>query len=381
MPTDYTGIGRIGGKLLSANLLRNGADLAFDTDLLYIKVGPEKIGTSPIEDGDPNPTPGPSSIGINTDAPVRDLTVNGYSKISNSFIVNGTSATLDNVVINTDGSFSSVTGPIIIAPTGADAYVEYGKVLTTDFEIKDNYIKATTLNSDIALEAAGIGKVSILNDTRITGNLDITKDANDLSIEADGDIRLDGQFIIGDSPIDTVAINTDLTQDIVPGDTDSYDLGSPLKRWKQIWLAGSTYADNISVTNLFISEQTLYTGNTITTLKSDEDLEFLPDTGITLLEQLSIQDNTITNLQSTPITLIHTGNGYLKFLDTNAMRIPVGTTAERENNEIGETRWNTDLGYLECFDGTVWQVATGGGTVVTPAIMQELSEVYTLILG
>jgi hypothetical protein len=64
------------------------------------------------------------------------------------------------------------------------------------------------------------------------------------------------------------------------------------------------------------------------------------------------------------------------------MIIPAGPDLDRRAfPEVGETRWNTDEEYLECFDGTVWAVSTGGGIEVTSEIMNDLSNVYTLILG
>ena len=64
------------------------------------------------------------------------------------------------------------------------------------------------------------------------------------------------------------------------------------------------------------------------------------------------------------------------------MIIPSGSELDRRASpDEGETRWNTDQEYLECFDGTVWAVSTGGGIEVTTEIMNELSNVYALILG
>ena len=37
-------IGRISGPLLKANLLRNGVDLAFETNLLYLDVNNSRVG-------------------------------------------------------------------------------------------------------------------------------------------------------------------------------------------------------------------------------------------------------------------------------------------------------------------------------------------------
>jgi len=39
-------VGRISGPLLKANLLRNGVDLAFETDLLYLDVNNSRIGVN-----------------------------------------------------------------------------------------------------------------------------------------------------------------------------------------------------------------------------------------------------------------------------------------------------------------------------------------------
>ena len=61
MPTGTTNLGRISGPLLKENLTRS-SDLAFETDLLFI--------------GHTN-----SKIGIRTDAPSKDLTITGTTKV------------------------------------------------------------------------------------------------------------------------------------------------------------------------------------------------------------------------------------------------------------------------------------------------------------
>jgi len=38
-------VGRISGPLLKQNLIRNGINLAFETDLLYLDVNNQRIGT------------------------------------------------------------------------------------------------------------------------------------------------------------------------------------------------------------------------------------------------------------------------------------------------------------------------------------------------
>ena len=363
MPTSYAGIGRIGGKLLSENLVRNGVDLTFrnsatDSDLLYIDVNNDRLG-------------------INTDGPLNDLEINGDSRVDNSFYVTDTSATVGNLLINTDGSFSSIVGPIIISPTGADAFVQYDRITTPSFEIHNNFIRNTVADENIQLFPSGTGIVDIQSTTNVLGDLDVTG-----NITAQGSIQLNGMFYIGDSPLDTVTINPDLTQSIIPGIDNTYDLGTALKKWDNINLYAFSGVNTVTVENIVVSNQLRVSGNSITTDQSNDAIVLDSSTGTIRLEDITINANTITNIPDTPITLGSSGIGYYQFTDDHAVRIPFGTIAERRSTpEVGETRWNSDNQYLECFDGSVWQVATGGGLVVTAPYMEELSFTWTLILG
>jgi hypothetical protein len=355
-------LGRISGPLLTNNLVRNGSPLTFrngplDPDLLFIGVTNDRIG-------------------VNTTAPAFSLHVNGDTNIDGSAIINGISAKVGNVIFNTNGTVSSQVGPIIIEPTGADAYIQYGKVLNTELEIKDNYIKSTTLNTDILLDANAAGKVSFLSDATVANGLQVNG-----NIGVVGNVRLDGMFYVGDNPLDTVVVAPDFTQSIIPGQDNTYNLGKTDKKWAEVNVQEISSSANLLTTTLLVSYQTSYSGNTITTVQSNEELTITSNSSSIQVESLSINQSTITNLSNTPITITHTGNGHLKINDTNGMVIPVGDTSQRVGSEVGATRWNNQIGYMECFDGTVWQVATGGGIVVTAPIMEELGQIYTLIFG
>ena len=92
-------VGRISGPLLKANLLRDGVDLAFETDLLYLDVVNGRIG-------------------IKTDSPTHDLTVNGTTRTTNLEVTNqldignltvlGNTITSNNGVINFNGPNGSL---------------------------------------------------------------------------------------------------------------------------------------------------------------------------------------------------------------------------------------------------------------------------------
>jgi hypothetical protein len=356
-------LGRISGPLLSDNLIRNGYDLTFrngptDTDLLYLDVTNKRIS-------------------LNKDAPAMALEVVGDGKVTQDFIVTGTSATLNEIVFNTNGTVTSVLGPIIIQPTGPDAYVRYGKVLNTQLELKDNYIKVSTTNTNLALEAHGTGVVDFQRTANVTGDVEVTG-----AITSGGDVRLNGQFIIGDSPIDTVSIQPDFTQDLIPGASRTYDLGASDKAWESIYLIGIPGAENVVTQQVLVSDQLLLSGNTVSSVESNDNLIFMSDSGNIKLENFVVNNNVITNsANNTPTIFYSTATGYLKVADASGMRIPVGTDGQRGFTEVGETRWNTTQGWLECYDGNVYQVATGGGVVITPKIMEELGDVYALMLG
>ena len=62
-------IGRISGPLLKSDLLRNGVDLAFETDLLYLDVTNRRIG-------------------VRTTSPQYALDVAGVARVSDLEITN-----------------------------------------------------------------------------------------------------------------------------------------------------------------------------------------------------------------------------------------------------------------------------------------------------
>lgn len=358
-------LGRISGKLLTANLQRNGQDLTFrngptDADLLYLDVNNMRVG-------------------INTDSPVYDLDINSLIKTNDLTIIN--QATIDNIVISAPKTFSTTVGPIQIYINGSDLF--HDRLTTSALEFNDNSISSFT-NQNIVLDPNGTGNVYWQTNTYQTGDLSIAGNT-----VIGGNLSSASTIIVGDTPLDTVSIAPDFTQSIIPGIDNNYDLGqqandSSPRRWAELHSPDWTNVTNFHPMAATVSSQLTLDGviNKISAIQSNEDVLLNPDSGITYIERTKWQDNEITNLNNTPLTFANTGIGYTRYMGTNAVVIPSGTTAEqRIAPELGETRWNTDVGYLECFDGTVWVVSTGGGEEVTTEIMEDLGHVYTLMLG
>ena len=360
-------LGRIGGQVLTDNLLRAGVDLAFETTLLYLDVTNRKIG-------------------IRKSSPIYELDVNSSIKTLNHNV--DTLASIGNLRISTNTISTSVGGIDVFINGGGEIFHD---ILTTSFlNLNGNKISSIS-NSNIVLDPNGSGTVELLATTNITGNLAVSG-----NITLNGNLTGLGTLTLGDQTVDTLTVNTDFTQSIIPGDDITYALGadagdSSPRRWAEVHAPEWQYINNgthagsgIHPSTLTISSQTLLDGinNRIFAQQSNDDIVLDPDTGIVYIESTKWQDSDITNLLNTPLTFAATGIGYYDFVGNNAMVIPSGPTAEqRATPELGETRWNTSEQYLESFDGNVWSVSTGGGGEVTEEIMYDLGNVWTLTLG
>lgn len=390
-------LGRISGKLLTDNLQRNGIDLAFNNDLLYLKVSPIVIGSEQDgEDGDPNydstlpSTLSGTGIGINRDVPIYELDVNADIKTTELTITD--IAYLDNLKFIAPNTLSTTTGRINVY-TNASGPLFHDRLITYNLALDNNLISSFS-NSNIVLAPNGTGTVELTKDTYITGNLEVGTSLLPKNIRVLGDLSTQSRLILGDQIGDTITVNTDFTQSIIPGDDIAYDLGKSNKRWAELnspdWTnitTGAWPGSGLRPQAMIVSNQMRLDGvnNTISGIQSNEDILIRPDTGITYIEQTKWQDNDITNLSNTALTLANTGIGYTLFAGTNGVVIPAGPTSDRRANpELGETRWNTTVPsdqYLESWDGSVWVLSTGGGEIVTQRLMEDLGFVYSAILG
>ena len=83
-------VGRISGPLLKQNLLREGVDLAFETDLLYLDVNNQRIGinkTNPQYDLDINGTARVPNLEITNIAQIGDVVISGNTIRSESSVL------------------------------------------------------------------------------------------------------------------------------------------------------------------------------------------------------------------------------------------------------------------------------------------------------
>ena len=128
----------------------------------------------------------------------------------------------------------------------------------------------------------------------------------------------------------------------------------------------------------------LFDDNTINTTLSNSDLELRRTTATNVVDifDFNIKENNFSNSSNNLLTLKTTNRGYVKFNGTTGLVVPFGLTSERTvAPQTGESRYNTEEGYLETYNGDAWQRSAGEGEEVTADILKELTDIYTLVLG
>lgn len=211
-------VGRIGGGVLKSNLERQGVDLAFETDLLYLDVNNSRIGINTTSMASPDV--------LTTISPIRttNAITTGTFNLG-SFELQGNSIT--QLVENTINLNS--TGDIFA--TGIE---------TANLKFDENELSSTTDNTNIEIRPNGTGTIEIQSSWNSTGNIHST-----------GNITFGGSLVLGDGIEDSVDFEADVNSDLIPDSSNASALGIQTKRWNAIYsnlLNGtSTYVDNVIV--------------------------------------------------------------------------------------------------------------------------------------
>ena len=199
-----TQIGRISGPLLKDNLLRDGVDLAFETDLIYLDVNNNKIG-------------------IRNSSPVRELhSLNNI--LTTNLIVDNLATITSNVTIDSTSKIATFVDDLIISPAGPGSQVIATHFRVGDFDIDGTTITVTASNADLEIRPTGSGITRITNDLNIYGNLHAT-----------GDVTVGGNVILGSDENDNVSFFSDVNSNIIPDVDITYVLGSNTKRWGNLY--------------------------------------------------------------------------------------------------------------------------------------------------
>src|SRR6056300_222117 len=132
------------------------------------------------------------------------------------------------------------------------------------------------------------------------------------------------------------------------------------------------------------SDDILINNNSIisNTLNADLNIERGATNNQLIIDDLILRNSNIINTSNNPQILQDAAAGYIKFGGAKGMVVPSGTDFERPANPPdGMMRYNTSSNTLEVYDTISWQAATGEGGDVDEDVLNDLLDLYTLILG
>ena len=272
---------------------------------------------------------------------------------------------------------------------------------TGDILIKDNFITTTVGNNNLELRGNSGGGV-FLETTKFTSN--VISNVDDIIVQPNTgkNLKFDttGAVVLpkGTTANRPTPVAGDMRFNTATGIFEGFGaaFGGVYSLDRQTSVtAGSSEnlnfrADNILTmditatrlrTNGLLVDNTLFDINTVTT--TNNNLTFLPNgTGLNQVENLTFDAGNIQNNLSSVITLASTDAGYIRFASVDGVVIPYGNNSQRPGTpEVGDTRYNIEEGYVEVFDGTIWNNAAGVGDTVTGDYMEEISYLWNLILG
>jgi hypothetical protein len=405
-------LGRIGGQLLSDNLLFQGQDIQFDTDLLYLDVANKRIGIN-------NFGTSPAELYLGGDKYLQ--TVN--------LIVDGVTSTDFGWVISTNNIQRPSTGLINLTPVQSNPRIIANGVGVRDISITDTTgIYATSANTDIQVLTNGSG-ISVIN-----GNLHINNPSKLMYVT--GNVLVDGDYIagseinFGDQTTDTINFSAEQAASLVPDLTATYNIGSNASKWNFAYarsllgtstvntvgtLGGITLRGNsiFSANNALDITITTPTATVFTLADGEESLSPVVDiidgagafdsllntvdggpasilydanvgnilfNGLVPFTDTNINNNTF-GVYNAPYYLLSTNDGYVNFAGTNGVAFPIGNTSQRNTEILGTTRYNTESLVLEIYNGTTWQNVNGDVPLATEESMSDEAVIYDLMLG
>ena len=328
-------VGRISGPLLKSNLIRNGIDLAFETDLLYLNVNDSRVG-------------------VNTNTPTHDLHVSGTTRTNNLLV--DTQADIADITIT--GNTISSANTLNLLTTGADTVVYQRQLDIQSLSLYDNVIETNESNANIELRPNGTGQVEVYSDLQVNGDVDVS-----------GNVTIGGNITLGDADTDSLTFDAEVASNIIPDATNTYTLGTPSKRWDNIFVNQFT-VDDIDTGNLDVGgvDLGLRPGNLyyVSTNGDDANTGTHPNDPVASVKQaLSIASAGDT---------VHIYSG--EYTEEFPLTIPVGVTVKGDSIRSVKIQPTTATRYNDAFllngettveDLTVSGFYSGGNFFATTA--------------
>jgi hypothetical protein len=311
---------------------------------------------------------------------ITGLFANNNIEITGSSYFSVPNIKIENITISATATDSDLT--FLGSTTG-------GVVLDSKLKIVDNVISnvwdtaTTDTQKSIILTPNGTGNVNINSNTALVlpyGN------TTSRTLSQVGEIRQNSttKLYEGWSPSGLISFN-----DVYDSDRNTYITAelTPFTNDNILrFVINGTLKTQVTATRLFDnnlhSDNISVSGNTINNLITANDVELLPTSGITNVNSILFESNTITNTTNTSLVLETTGSGYVKFGGAGAVVFPAGADADRRiAPELGELRWNTTRNYTEIWSGDAWISVSGAAAAATEEEVIAETNLWSLVIG
>ena len=243
---NITSLGVLSGLSIGGNLSMSG-DLDVDghTDLDNVTVGGAITATTFTGNLDGTlltaAQANVTSLGTLTALNVSgDLDVDGHTDLDNVTVGGAITATTftGNLAGNVTGVINTAAQPNITSlGTLSSVTVSGGTDLNGDLDVDGH----TDLDN---VDVSGVS--TFASDVNVGGALSVTGNSFFVGMVtfAGG---ADGNIVLGNASTDNVVFNADVNSDIIPQVDDNYDLGSEAQQWKDLYLDGVAYLDEVKV--------------------------------------------------------------------------------------------------------------------------------------
>ena len=418
-------IGRISGQMLYSNLERQGVDLAFESNILYLDVTNRRIGANTAHPNAELQVIGTANIGNVTISGNSISVINGSLDLGPvaNIIISGGSA---NYVLSTDGSgllswneISSLDnefgnlrfadhsievtvtdGNLILMANGTGAVTTANAVYATsfittgtsgnisgvDYLLTSNIVATANISAQyfvgqfdgtlITNAQPNITSVGTLSNLTVSGygnigNLSI----NNQTITG---VNLDTDIVIAPAGMGNINANGAVITNVATpvGTTDAVN-----KSYVDGLISGVALSE-ISADDSFVTifDDGISPGNVVITTDAQDTAWFTQFSAN--IQNIAFHGNAIYST-TTDIVIganMLDPNNIIRMSSVSAMNIPVGTSIQRPPTPAaGYFRYNTDSNTIEWFTGTAWvsgskainyQIITPDGSAATFSLDQ-----------
>jgi hypothetical protein len=298
---------------------------------------------------------------------------------------------------------------ILEVPLITSSQVQSAELNTDDIQIKNNTVRTTQSNSPLEFRSNTLFADELkFNDNIISVDLNFVTD--NLIFQPSGNLVIDGDIKLPRG-------NSAQSPDVVGGIRYNNQLGKFTGFSSDEKPFGGVYSSNLA-TNIVASNEKYFRGNGVISFTAagiltaeidstgitlngltvddlnlngnvisatqDTDINIVPNgTGDIILDDIIPRDNTFENQDpNNPLTIENTQDGYVKFDATTGVRIPTGDDSQRSlTPQVGEIRFNIESGSPEVYNGTGWATWAGQSVTATEAEIDDLANIYAILLG